>query len=66
MIFIEVNCFQQRNKKGYFSYEPLYVGYRAYNLIWDYDDEETDQTLIIINCYREKQFDIKSRNYYEQ
>ena len=22
----------------YFSHEPLHLGYRAYNLVWDYDE----------------------------
>jgi len=24
---------KERNKNGYYDHEPLYVGYRAYNLI---------------------------------
>jgi hypothetical protein len=43
----------------YFSSEPLYIGYRAYNLIWDYDDNEFTGTLLIIDCYREKKYDKK-------
>lgn len=43
----------------YFSYEPLYIGYRAYNLVWDYDEEQLTSSLLIIDCYREIKFDKK-------
>ena len=48
-----------RNKNGYYEHEPLYIDYRAYNLIWDYDESPFNTTLLIINCYREKKFDLK-------
>jgi hypothetical protein len=43
----------------YYSFEPLYIGFRAYNLVWDYDEEQLTDKLIIIDCYREKKFDKK-------
>ena len=43
----------------YFSHEPLHLGYRAYNLVWDYDDNEFITTLLIIDCYRERRYDKK-------
>ena len=43
----------------YYWHEPLYIGYRAYNLIWDYDEEKPTKTLLIIDCYREKKYDLK-------
>ncbi|WNE40631.1 MAG: hypothetical protein mread185_000088 [Mycoplasmataceae bacterium] len=43
----------------YYNFEPLYVGYRAYNLVWDYDEEKLTNTLLIIDCYREKKYDLK-------
>lgn len=49
----------KRSRNGYFSYEPLYIDHRAYNLVWDYDEEELTSTLIIIDCYRERSFDKK-------
>lgn len=41
----------------YFSHKPLHIGYRAYNLVWDYDESPFSATLIIINCYRESKYD---------
>ena len=43
----------------YFSHEPLHVGYRAYNLVWDYDESPFATILLIIDCYREKKYDKK-------
>ena len=43
----------------YYWHEPLYVGYRAYNLVWDYDEENPTNVLLIIDCYREKKYDLK-------
>jgi hypothetical protein len=43
----------------YYSFEPLHIDYRAYNLVWDYDDEKITNNLIIIDCYRERKFDKK-------
>ena len=48
-----------RNKNGYYDHEPLYIDYRAYNLVWDYDESPLNTTLFIINCYREKKYDKK-------
>jgi len=42
----------------YYSFEPLYAGYRAYKLVWDYDEEQLTTKLIIIDCYRERKFDL--------
>ena len=52
---------QEKEKKTdkYYNFEPLYIGYRAYNLFWDYDDSPFTTTLIIIDCYREKKYDKK-------
>ncbi|CAG8674817.1 608_t:CDS:2 [Ambispora gerdemannii] len=49
-----------RDKK-YYSFEPLFIDHRAYNLVWDYDEEEITSTLIIIDCYRERKFDLLKR-----
>lgn len=43
----------------YYWYEPLYISYRAYNLVWDYDEENPTTTLLIIDCYRERKYDLK-------
>ena len=43
----------------YYEFEPLYVGYRAYNLVWDYDESPLSTTLLIIDCYRERKYDKK-------
>jgi len=48
-----------RNKNGYYDHEPLYIDYRAYNLVWDYDDSPFNTTLLIINCHRERKYDLK-------
>ncbi|KLL04820.1 MAG: hypothetical protein MRERV_4c101 [Mycoplasmataceae bacterium RV_VA103A] len=50
---------KERDKNGYYNHEPLYIGYRAYNLVWDYDDSPFATTLLIIDCYRERKFDKK-------
>ena len=42
--------------REYFSHEPLYIGYRAYNLMWYFTTNEP-KTITIINCYREKKYD---------
>jgi len=50
----------KRSENGYYDYEPLYIDYRAYKLVWDYDDEEKlINTILIIDCYRERKFDLK-------
>lgn len=49
----------KREKNGYYSDEPLYIDYRAYNLVWDCDDDEFVTALLIINCYRERKYDKK-------
>ena len=49
---------KEKNKNGYYDHEPLYIGYRAYNLVWDYDESPTS-TLLIINCHRESKYDKK-------
>jgi len=50
----------RKNKNDYYDYEPLYIDYRAYNLVWDYDDKEKSiNKLLIIDCYRERKFDKK-------
>lgn len=51
-----------RDKSGYFSFEPLYIGYRAYNLVLDFDDQPLSNPLLVINCYREKKFDLPHKN----
>jgi hypothetical protein len=44
----------------YYSFEPLYIDYRAYKLVWDYDEEVPfTTTLLVINCHRERKFDLK-------
>ena len=44
----------------YYSFEPLYIGHRAYKLVWDYDEEMPfTTTLLIINCHRERRLDKK-------
>jgi len=48
-----------RKKRKYYDFEPLYIGHRAYNLVWDYDDSLFTTTLLIIDCYRERKFDKK-------
>ena len=45
----------------YYSFEPLFIGHRAYNLVWDYDEEQLTTKLIIIDCYRERKFDLISK-----
>jgi len=49
----------QKNKNDYYDFEPLYIGHRAYNLVWDYDDSPSTTILIVIDCYREKKYDKK-------
>ena len=48
-----------KNKSGYYDHEPLYIGYRSYNLVWDYDESPFNTTLLIINCHRESKYDKK-------
>lgn len=48
-----------KNKNDYYDHEPLYVGHRAYNLVWDYDESPLNATLLIIDCYRERKYDKK-------
>jgi len=59
----ELNKLSKKKKflrdNEYFSYNRLYIGYRAYNLVWDYDEENLTTTLLIIDCYRERKFDKK-------
>lgn len=56
----QINKRFRKNKNDYYDYEPLYIDdYRAYNLVWDYDDDKTVTTLLIIDCYREKKYDKK-------
>jgi|SRR3954451_7157339 len=43
----------------YYSFEPLYIDRRAYNLVWDFDEIQPTNTLIIIDCYRERKYDKK-------
>jgi len=50
-------------KNGYFSFEPLYIGYRAYNLVLDFDDEPFSNPLLVIDCYREKSLDLPHKKY---
>ncbi|MDR1670588.1 MAG: hypothetical protein LBR43_02610 [Spiroplasmataceae bacterium] len=52
----------RRMKNNYYSYEPLYIDHRAYNLVWDYDKEKINKNLLIINCYRERKFDKKKND----
>lgn len=52
----------EKKANDYYDFEPLYIDhqdYRAYNLVWDYDEEKPVNKLIIIDCYREKKFDRK-------
>lgn len=51
-----------RSKNGYFSFEPLYIGYRAYNLVLDFDDQPFSNPLLIIDCYRERSLDLPHKN----
>ena len=48
-----------RRKRKYYDHEPLYIDYRAYNLVFDYDEEQPTKILLIIDCYREKKYDLK-------
>ncbi|KLL03636.1 MAG: hypothetical protein MRERV_36c019 [Mycoplasmataceae bacterium RV_VA103A] len=53
---------RKRSKRGennYYNFEPLYIDYRAYNLVCDYDDSPFTTTLLIIDCYRERKYDKK-------
>ena len=50
---------KERNENGYYDHEPLYIDYRAYNLVWDYDESPLNTTLLIINCHRERKYDKK-------
>src|SRR6266487_3492928 len=50
---------KERNENGYYDHEPLYIGHRAYNLVWDYDESPFSTTLLVINCYRESKYDLK-------
>lgn len=50
---------ERGGKNDYYNFEPLYIDYRAYNLVWDYDEENPTTTLLIIDCYRERKFDKK-------
>ena len=49
----------KRGENGYFSFKFLFIGHRAYNLVWDYDESPFNTTLLIINCYREIKYDKK-------
>ena len=49
----------KRDENGYFSFDLLYIDYRAYKLVWDYDELSLAITLLIINCHREKKYDKK-------
>ena len=51
-----------RSKNGYFSFEPLHIGYRAYNLVLDFDDKPFSNPLLVIDCYREKSLDLPRKN----
>jgi len=51
-----------RSKNGYFSFEPLYIGYRAYNLVLDFDDQPFSNPLLVIDCYRERSLDLPHKN----
>src|SRR5436190_4997753 len=51
-----------RGKSGYFSFEPLYIGYRAYNLVLDFDDQPFSNPLLVIDCYRERSLDLPHKN----
>ncbi|WNE40148.1 MAG: hypothetical protein GBAus27B_000215 [Mycoplasmataceae bacterium] len=53
------NDLQRDNK--YYAFEPLYIGHRAYNLVWDYDEDQPTTILLIIDCYRERKFDLKQK-----
>jgi len=37
-----------RRKRKYYDHEPLYIDYRAYNLVFDYDEEQPTKILLII------------------
>ncbi|KLL02572.1 MAG: hypothetical protein MRERC_1c194 [Mycoplasmataceae bacterium RC_NB112A] len=45
--------------KEYYSFEPLFIDYRAYNLVWDCDEEQLNGSLLIIDCYCEREYDKK-------
>jgi hypothetical protein len=48
----------EKKTNDYYNDEPLYIGHRAYNLVFDYDDkDDSANTLLIIDCYRERKFD---------
>jgi len=49
----------KRDENEYFSFKFLYIGHRAYNLVWDYDESPFNTTLFIINCHRESKYDKK-------
>jgi len=49
----------EKKTNDYYDFEPLHIGYRAYNLVWDYDESPFTTTLLIIDCYREKKYDKK-------
>lgn len=56
----QVNKKFRKSKNDYYDYEPLYIEHRAYNLVWDYDDQQKlINKLLIIDCYREKKYDKK-------
>ena len=55
----QLNGKKIERKKKYYDLEPLYIGYRAYNLVWDYDESPFNVTLLIIDCYRERKYDKK-------
>ena len=48
-----------KSKNDYYDHEPLHIGHRAYNLVWDYDESPLNTTLFIINCHRERKYDKK-------
>ena len=55
----------KRGENDYYNDEPLYIDhldYRAYNLVFDYDEDQPTKTLLIIDCYREKKFDKKPKH----
>jgi hypothetical protein len=55
----QLNGWDIRRKRKYYDHEPLYIDYRAYNLVFDYDEEKPTKILLIIDCYREKKYDLK-------